>query len=210
MAHRGVLFCDEFPEFAPRVIQTLREPMESGVIELARSKAVVRFPAQFQLIAAANPCRCGNILDWPSRCMCSSRDNRMYQSSLGGPVRDRIDIHTVLRRPSKADLRRGATIESAVVFDRVSAARERQVHRLAETGADNNAQIPGRWLRANTPLSDSATKAFENAIARGDLSLRGFDRILRVGWSLADLAGHDHPSDEDLAFAFALRGGAVK
>lgn len=207
LAHRGVLFCDEFPEFAPRVIQSLRQPMETGYIDIARAKASIRFPARFQLIAAANPCRCGNILDAPSRCTCTSRDNRLYQASLGGPVRDRIDIQSVLRRPSKADLRRGSTTSSAEVHQRVSQARERQIHRLSGTDADHNAAVPGAWLREHTPLSSASREVFENAISRGDLTLRGFDRVMRLAWSVADLAGHDVPSDDDLTLAYALRGG---
>lgn len=210
LAHRGVLFCDEFPEFAARVIQSLRQPMENGYIDIARAKANVRFPARFQLIAAANPCRCGKILDAPSACTCTSRDNRLYQASLGGPVRDRIDIQCVLRRPSKADLRRGSITTSNEVHQRVSQARERQIRRLAGTGADHNAAVPGTWLRANTALSATATNVFENAISRGDLTLRGFDRVLRLAWSVADLAGHDSPSDDDIALAYALRGGGER
>ncbi|VEI12687.1 YifB family Mg chelatase-like AAA ATPase [Trueperella bialowiezensis] len=208
LAHRGVLFCDEFPEFAPRVIQALRQPMEDGYIDIARAKAAVRFPARFQLVAAANPCRCGAILDAPSSCTCTSRDNRMYQASLGGPVRDRIDIQTIVRRPSKADLRRGGTITSAEVHERVSEARLRQIHRLEGSGFDCNAHVSGKWLRANTTLPERSRTVFEEAMARGDMSLRGFDRILRLAWSVADLAGHEHPSDDDLALAFTLRRGA--
>ncbi len=207
LAHRGVLFCDEFPEFAPRVIQSLRQPMETGYIDIARSKANIRFPARFQLVAAANPCRCGAILDSPSKCTCTSRDNRLYQASLGGPVRDRIDIQSVLRRPSKADLRRGSTTTTAQVHERVSEARERQVFRLAGTGVDRNAEVPGKWLRAHTPLSTTSTNLFENAISHGNLTLRGFDRVMRLAWSIADLGGRNAPADDDLLLAFALRGG---
>lgn len=207
MAHRGVLFCDEFPEFSTRVIQSLRQPMEDGHIDLARAKASVRFPARFQLVAAANPCRCGNALDAPAKCTCTSRDHRVYRSSLGGPVRDRIDIQSVLRRPSKADLRRGSTATTAEVAARVSEARERQLRRLEGTGFTHNAEVSGRWLRENTRLSGSVHEMFETALAHGDLTLRGMDRIMRLGWSIADLHGDDSPTDDALALAFALRGG---
>ncbi|QTG76099.1 YifB family Mg chelatase-like AAA ATPase [Trueperella pecoris] len=205
-AHRGVLFCDEYPEFAPRVIQALRQPMEDGYIELARSKANVRFPARFQLVAAANPCRCGHVLDAPSRCTCTSRDRRTYNASLGGPVRDRIDIQILLRRPSKADLRRGGTITSAQVKARVSEARLRQAHRLKKLPLERNAQVPGAWLRRHTPLSPVTATRFEEGITMGELSLRGYDRILRLAWSIADVNGRGVPSDDDVALAYTMRG----
>lgn len=205
-AHRGVLFMDEFPEFAPRVIQSLRQPLEDGWIEVARAKASVRFPARFQLIAAANPCRCGRRLDPGAACTCTSRDIRLYEASLGGPVRDRIDIHVTLRRPSKADLRRGGSSSSGQLKQAVAEARERQAHRLAGIGLARNADVPGSWLRRNTPIQGVTLTRIDEGLSKGQLSLRGYDRILRLAWSIADLAARDRPSDDDIAAAFMLSG----
>lgn len=205
-AHRGVLFLDEYPEFAARAIQALRQPLEDGFIDLARSKANVRFPARFQLIAAANPCRCGHRLDPGGTCTCTSRDLRLYEASLGGPVRDRIDIHITLRRPSKADLRRGGTFTSAALKAEVAEARERQARRFASLHYERNADVPGSWLRRNTQLTNATMSRFEEGIIRGYLSLRGYDRILRLAWSIADLSGHDWPSEDDVAMAFMISG----
>ncbi|WP_300047252.1 YifB family Mg chelatase-like AAA ATPase [Trueperella sp.] len=205
-AHRGVLFMDEFPEFAPRAIQSLRQPLEDGWIDVARAKASVRFPARFQLIAAANPCRCGRRLDPGAACTCTSRDIRLYEASLGGPVRDRIDIHVTLRRPSKADLRRGGSSSSGQLKQAVAAARERQAHRLAGLGLARNADVPGSWLRRHTPIQGVTLTRIDEGLSKGQLSLRGYDRILRLAWSIADLAAHDRPSDDDIAAAFMLSG----
>lgn len=206
-AHRGILFLDEFAEFSARTIQSLRQPMEEGWIDLSRSRAHVRYPARFQLVAAANPCPCGFAMDKGSRCTCSSKDRRAYAGRLGGPVRDRIDIYMRLTRPSRADLRRGGTISSASVATRVIEARHRQARRADSTGVSVNAQLGGRWLRANTSLGGHMGELIDQSLRMGDLSMRGVDRILRLAWTVADLQGHDHPNDDDIASAFSLRLG---
>lgn len=204
-AHHGVLFCDEFPEFAPQVIQALRQPMEKGWIDLSRVHARVRYPAQFQLVAAANPCRCGMRLDGPGKCTCTSRERRAYASHLGGPVRDRIDIRINLARPSRADIKRGGTVTTAEVHERVTHARERQRERSQHTGVALNSQLSGSWLRKHTKLEPHTSALFDRALAEAELSMRGVDRILRLAWSVADLAGHDAPNDDDVALAYSLR-----
>lgn len=206
-AHNGVLFLDEFPEFSSRSIQSLRQPMEEGYINLSRSKANVRYPSRFQLIAAANPCKCGLAMDQGSRCTCTSRERRTYSSQLGGPVRDRIDIYMRLTRPSRADLRAGGTVSSSDVALRVREARGRQDSRREDTGVSTNAQLAGRWLRANTTIGKSMGELIDRSLRAGELSMRGVDRILRLAWSIGDLAGRDRPNDDDIAAAFSLRLG---
>ena len=209
-AHHGVLFLDEFPEFAPRAIQSLRQPMETGWIDLHRAQANIRYPAHFQLIAAANPCRCGHSLDERGSCVCKPHERATYRANLGGPIRDRFDIRLVLRRPSKAALAMGGQVTTAQASTAVIAARERSDQRrkahpeIAHVAA--NASLPGRWLRENTPLSAVMAAVIDRQLDRGQLSLRGLDRVLRVAWSVADMMGHAHPTDDDLATAFTLRG----
>ncbi|XCB29776.1 YifB family Mg chelatase-like AAA ATPase [Arcanobacterium hippocoleae] len=118
-AHHGVLYCDEFPEFAKSVIQSLRQPLEQGWIELHRVRAKVLYPAKFQLIAAANPCRCGYLFDSPGKCTCSARDRMNYRSALAGPISDRIDLQLTLRRPKKVDYAVGGSINTAQAREKV-------------------------------------------------------------------------------------------
>lgn len=209
-AHRGVLFCDELPEFSPHAIQALRQPMETGWVDLHRARAHIRYPAKFQLIAAANPCRCGHALDGSGACVCTPKERQIYRSKLGGPIRDRFDIRIVLRRPSKAALAMGGQISTAQARSQVLAASARSQARIAADSAlakvPNNAGLPGRWLRAHTKFSAAMENALDQQLTRGALSLRGFDRILRVAWSVADLNAHATPTDDDMAMAFTLRG----
>lgn len=199
-AHNGVLFLDEMPEFSPHALQALREPMESGVVHLHRARAAVTFPARFQLIGAANPCRCGNYLDAPERCTCSVRERRDYFHRIGGPLIDRFDLSVVTPRLTRAEI---ATSEygesSATVRARVAVARERQRWRLRETPWRMNSEVSGRWLREHTRAS------LDDHLVRGEISMRAADKTMRVAWTLADLGGRDQPTDADVALAFALR-----
>lgn len=230
-AHHGVLFCDEFPEFSTTVIQSLRQPLESGVIELDRVYAKVVYPAKFQLVAAANPCRCGRLLDGPGKCTCTARERASYRGGLGGPVRDRIDINLTLRRPSRADLRVESALTSSAAREEVSEARERQLARAAKFDAQDmfrrsttgsgldffsaaavpehgwglNRDLAGSWLRTNTELPSAFRDHVDRLLAEATLTMRGVDRILRISWSIADLAGHDAPTTDDLYMSIALR-----
>ncbi|MDK7271453.1 MULTISPECIES: YifB family Mg chelatase-like AAA ATPase [Actinotignum] len=207
LAHHGVLFLDELPEFTTRAIQSLREPMESGEIHIHRAQGSVCFPARFQLVAAGNPCRCGRLLDSPTSCTCSGADRAHYQHRIGGPLRDRIDLMVNLPRPSRAELAAGHSGDSSeTVAARVREARERQHYRFRGETWDVNAAIPGTWLRAHTQLAASSSTTLSEALTRGLISMRAADKILRVAWTLADLAGHTQPTTDDVAGAFALRG----
>lgn len=204
-AHRGVLFLDEMPEFPASVLQAIREPMESGEVEIHRARAMVRFPARFQLVGAANPCRCGKYLDGPGQCTCSSRDRREYFRRIGGPILDRFDLNIVVRRLSRSELNAPPAEDTSVVAARVADARGRQERRLRETSWIRNADIRGSWLRRNTNVPEPISGTLDNAISHGHLSMRAIDKIFRMAWSFADLAGHESPHSCDFQQAFVLR-----
>ncbi len=208
LAHRGVLFLDEAPEFSPRALDALRTPLESGRVELARALAQTSYPARFQLVLAANPCPCGHAGQRGGACECTPMAVRRYASRLSGPILDRIDIVQPLRPMTRSYLRAaGSTGEpSAAVAERVAAARDRQTRRLASLGCSTNAEVPGAVLRTGLPRPDGVD-LLEQAMARGQLSLRGLDKVVRLAWTIADLAGADHPGRDHVRTAVALRRG---
>ena len=205
-AHCGVLFLDEVPEFGSKALESLRQPLESGEVVLGRAQAVTRYPARFQLVLAANPCPCGNARTAGAPCRCTPMAVRRYGERVSGPILDRVDIHQVLRPLPKSLLKlaREGGEASAAVAARVLAARERQSHRLADTPWRTNAEVPGRYLRENLP-APHGVELVEAAVQRGRLSARGVDKVLRLAWTIADLAGADVPSSVHLQAALALR-----
>lgn len=212
LAHRGVLLLDEAPEFSARVLDCLRQPLESGQISIDRSVGRATFPAAFQLVLAANPCPCGKGNGRGLECTCSSLQRRRYFSRLSGPLLDRVDIQIDVGPVNAAGLHPDHRPESsAVVADRVAAARQRARKRLAGTPWNLNAEVPGSWLRGpdgGTP--PEVQKQLIDVMQRGTLSLRAVDRILRLAWTLADLDQRDQPNTADLGQALAMRsrGGA--
>ena len=209
-AHRGVLVLDEAPEFDRPVLDALRQPLESGQVTIARAGAVVTYPCRFLLVLAANPCPCaagGQEAD-PSRCMCNAVARRNYQARLSGPLRDRIDLIVELDPVSRAVLTEGAVGEStSAVRARVEAARDRARHRLRGTPWSTVGEIPGPVLRRAWPIPAAAMRPLLAEIDRRALSTRGYDRVLRVAWTLADLAGRDRPGEDEVAESWALRRG---
>ena len=207
LAHRGVLFMDEAPEFAGHVLEGLRQPLESGQISIGRSERTATFPAKFQLVLAANPCPCG--FDWGGgdRCECSPAAKRRYRNRISGPVRDRIDIDRRVQPVSRHELHRDlAFVESsASVAARVHAARERQAARYAGTPWRCNAEIPGTVLRAQWSIRGAAVRELETNLSDGRITARGADRVLRLSWTLADLGARAGPSDDDVRVASLLR-----
>ena len=205
-AHGGVLFLDEAPEFRPSVLQTLRQPLESGHVTIGRARETVTYPARFLLVLASNPCPCGNGHGNGIDCTCSSLEFRRYQGRLSGPLLDRIDI-----RLSVSPVPRGAFAEergesSAVVMARVEEARDVQRQRWSPRGHELNGRVPGSVLRRPPfRLPQQVTRAVDRYIDLGRISLRGYDRILRLAWTAADLAGHTVPDAGDVDFALALR-----
>lgn len=200
-AHGGVLFLDEAPEFPARVLQTLRQPLESGEIVLHRAHGAARYPARFMLVMAANPCPCGNYDGDGTACVCSHMVRRRYWSRLSGPLLDRVDVHVPVRREPPGSA--GASESTAVVAERVRRARARAAARLQDTPWVLNAHVSGRWLRAHTPAE--CLRVPRGALERGAMSARGFDRVLRLAWTLSDLHEREAPEVDDIHTAMALR-----
>lgn len=206
-AHCGVLFLDEAPEFPARVLEVLRQPLEAGHVTLDRSGAHTSYPARIQLVLAANPCPCGLAGEVHSRCTCTPHQLRRYRARLSGPVLDRVDIQIRVDPLSRAELAMGHTPESSeVVRARVDRARARMAHRLTGTGWPTYAQAPGRWIRERTQAAGrQLTRDLERARDRRQITMRGYDRVLRLAWTLADLADREQVGAEDIAAAFTLR-----
>lgn len=205
LAHRGVLFLDEAPEFARPVLEAMRQPLEEGEVRVARADLSVTLPARCQLILAANPCPCGRGMGDGADCSCSSVQRRRYAARISGPLADRIDLRLQVRRPGAAALEAEGE-RTADVAERVRAARERMRARWRSTPWRVNADVPGPALRRDWPSESGGVALLSRAVTRGALTLRGADRVLRVGWTLADLAGRTRPSVDDIARAIALRG----
>ena len=207
LAHRGVLFLDEAPEFPRGVLESLRQPLESGTIRISRSDVAVELPARFQLVIAANPCPCGRGIGVGAQCSCSPLQRRRYSSRLSGPILDRVDIRLVLARPGAGDLGEPAEA-SAPVAERVVAARERARSRWQSAGLPwlTNGEVPGPVMRRRFPPEERGVAVLRRALSAGGMSLRGADRALRVAWTLADLAGRSVPTAEDVGYALSLRG----
>lgn len=211
-AHRGVLFLDEAAEFSRVALDSLRQPLEAGTIELSRAGFTASYPARFQLVLAMNPCPCGNYGVRGSECVCPSLAIRRYSTRLSGPLRDRIDIELHLARVSAAHAMSGeqASLTSAAAGDRVRDARDRAAARWRGTPWRQNAEIPGARLRQTDIRIGSAARApLDRALERGALTLRGYDRVLRVAWTLADLAGVDRPGRDEIGGALFLKRGIV-
>ncbi|MCL3995882.1 YifB family Mg chelatase-like AAA ATPase [Streptomyces lavenduligriseus] len=212
LAHRGVLFLDEAPEFHSQTLDALRQPLESGHVVIARSAGVVRFPARFLMVLAANPCPCGRFSLRDSLCECPPSAIRRYHSRLSGPLLDRVDLRVEVDPVTRAQLTEpGARGEStATVADRVRQARERAAARLAGTPWRTNSEVPGRELRSRYHAAAGAMDEAERSLERGVLTARGIDRVLRVAWTIADLVGHDRPDVTDVALALHLRTGVPR
>ena len=208
-ASRGVLFLDEAPEFSQSVLDCLRQPLESGQVVIHRSRAVARFPARFQLVAAANPCPCGQHGTRDGDCVCTPIQRRRYHAKLSGPLVDRIDIQLQVARISSAQFRLAETAEvvtTAAARARVEEARRRSAARLADTPWRLTAEVSGTWLRSpGRRLPLSATRPIDRALESGALTMRGYDRVLKVAWTLADLDGADVPGHGHVARALGLR-----
>lgn len=192
LAHRGVLFLDELPEFPRSVLEVLRQPLENGSVSIARAQGSLTFPARFTLVAAQNPCPCGYANDAERRCICSPTQVLRYQRKISGPLLDRIDLHVhVPRVPQEKLLSIELGESSAAVRDRVMAARERQQSRFAKRAIIANSEMSTRDVRQLVKLSEPAAELAAQAIRQLKLSARVYFRMLKLAQTIADLTGED-------------------
>jgi magnesium chelatase family protein len=206
LAHLGVLFLDELPEFQRMVLDSLRQPLETGEVSIARANSHVTFPARVQLIAAMNPCRCGHLGDAALACSRAPRCAGDYQAKLSGPLLDRIDLHVEVQAVSAADLVLPPPAEgSAEVAGRVAAARDWQTARYAGHGARTNAEIDGDLLESAATPDEAGRKLLAQAAEAMRLSARGYTRVLRVARTIADLAGAETVGRIHVAEALSYR-----
>ena len=207
LGHNGVLFLDELPEFQRNVLEVLRQPLEDGVVSIARAALSVSFPARFMLAAAMNPCPCGFFGDPTRECHCSPMQIQRYVSKISGPLLDRIDIHIEVPAVKYKELRNGNPAEaSASVRERVIAARAVQLERFkGEKKIYANAQMPPKLLRKHCEISADGEKLLENAIQKLGLSARAHDRILKVARTIADLDGVAEIQSRQLSEAIQYR-----
>ncbi|MFT5130617.1 MAG: magnesium chelatase family protein [Rhodothermales bacterium] len=188
LAHNGVLFLDEMPEFKRNVLEVLRQPLEDGAVTISRAAGSFTFPARFQLVAAMNPCPCGHHGSTVRQCRCSSPQIQRYRSRLSGPLLDRIDMHIEVGTLSEQELMSRPTGEtSEVMRERVKRCREVQVRRFADSATNCNAQMSSSELQENCQLDPNGEQVLRIAINELNLSARAYDRILRVARTLADL-----------------------
>ncbi|MET0545743.1 MAG: YifB family Mg chelatase-like AAA ATPase, partial [Caulobacterales bacterium] len=205
LAHRGVLFLDELPEFSSQALDSLRQPLETGEVMIARANGHVRYPARFQLIAAMNPCRCGAA---PGECVRGPRCSAEYQSRVSGPLLDRMDLSVEVLRVSAADLAAPPSSEgTAEIAARVFAARHRQKQRYAQMSANiaTNCEAEGAVLEAAVALDDDGGKLLVQASEKLRLSARGYHRVLKVARTIADLTGEARVRRAHLAEALSYR-----
>jgi magnesium chelatase family protein len=208
-ASHGVLFLDEAPEFSTAVLDALRQPLESGIISIHRANSVAQFPARFQLVMAANPCPCGQFGPRDSSCTCTPTVRRRYLGRLSGPLLDRIDIQLRVERITSAQLRLGddgVRLGTRETRARVATARATAADRLSSTPWSLNAHVTGAWLRSpQMRLSSTVTAPIDRALERGGITMRGYDRVLRVAWTLADIDGVPVPVADHIGRALYLR-----
>lgn len=212
LAHHGVLFLDEVTEFQNNALQSLREPLESKRITIARSAGQAVFPANFQLVLAANPCPCGNYGSRKVQCNCSVLSRQRYLTKLGGPLFDRIDIRLQVQPVNTLTLQladSSSRYSSAWAKQQVQQARSAAKERLFGTRFEANSEVTPAYLRTKLKLARDVTKDLNRALEKGRLSMRGYDRCLRISWTLADLAGKISPGNEEVNRAMSLRGAEV-
>ncbi len=206
LAHRGVLFLDEFPEFSRQVLENLRQPLEDGMVSVSRAQGSVTYPARFTLVAAMNPCPCGYFGDLERGCSCTPQQVTKYARRVSGPLMDRIDLKVnVPRVPTEHLMRLESGETSQIVRERVQTARDRQSMRLEETGVMTNAELSSDVVRKNFKQTEAAKKMIKQATDKFHLSARSYFRVLRVAATIADLANADRIEAEYVAESLQYR-----
>jgi magnesium chelatase family protein len=188
LAHRGVLFLDEFPEFKKHVLEVLRQPIEDGTVTISRAAISLTYPADFMLVAAMNPCPCGYLTDDQHPCTCTPRQIQRYRSRLSGPLLDRIDLQIEVPNVPYKELKQNqGNLDSKTMRERIQMARNLQSKRYQETPCRTNSELSGKWLQKYCSLSDKGHEFLEQAVHRLGLSARAYTRILRIARTIADL-----------------------
>lgn len=206
LAHHGVLFLDELPEFKRSALEVLRQPLEDGKVTISRSAGKVTLPCGFMLVAAMNPCPCGYLGDSKHECRCSPAQIQRYRARVSGPLLDRIDLHVEAPAVGIAELRSAAPGESsACMAQRIRTARERQIERYRGTGVNANARMTHRQIRDYIPLDSTLGDMLQSAMEQLSLSARAYDRILKVSRTIADLAGSERVESPHLLEAIQYR-----
>jgi magnesium chelatase family protein len=207
LAHRGILFLDEFPEFKKNVLEMLRQPLEDGQVSISRAALSLTYPANFMLVAAMNPCPCGFLGDPQHDCTCTPPMLHRYRNKLSGPLLDRIDLHVEVPRVPHKDLTDIKPAESsAIIRQRVNRARKIQQQRLASSGLHANSQMQARHIRKFCKLDEKGDQLLEQVTDKLGLSARSFTRILKLARTIADLAGVEQIETIHLAEAIQYRG----
>ena len=206
LSHNGVLFLDELPEFSKGVLEVLRQPLEDGQVTVARVNATFTFPSRMILVCAMNPCPCGWNGDKEKTCTCSPNEIKRYTRKISGPLLDRIDIHIRVPRVEYKELTTSQPAEpSAVIRQRVTAARNRQIQRLRSFHAVCNAQMSHAVLKKTCLLNLEAQKILEQAFNKMNMSARSYDRIIKVARTIADLDNQETITQQHVAEAIQLR-----
>ncbi|MEY4397619.1 MAG: hypothetical protein RLZ53_195 [Actinomycetota bacterium] len=209
LANNGILFLDEAPEFQTSVLDSLRQPLESGTITISRASGQAVFPAKFQLVLAANPCPCGFSVGSGRSCSCTGGQRAKYFSRISGPLSDRIDLRLQLNQVNAKQISSGEPGPlSKDLAIKVANARKLAEKRLRGTPWVKNSQVPGSYLRKQLRLPFQVTRPLDTALDRSVITMRGYDRTLRLTWTVADLNGNAQPTSEDLALAMYYRGNA--
>lgn len=208
LAHRGVLFLDEFPELPRHVLESLRQPIEDGLVMISRAKAALTFPAKFLLIAAQNPCPCGYYGSPDQACSCSHADITRYRRRVSGPLLDRIDLHVDVPRVKTGKLFDHETTKaesSRQIRERVQAARERQLQRFAGTPLKSNAEISAKVMEKYCPLDTTAEQLLRQAVSQMRLSARSYHKVLKTARTIADLSNSDRITADHISEALSYR-----
>ena len=208
LAHHGVLFLDELPEFQTPVLESLRQPLETGEVSIARASAHVTFPSRFQFVAAMNPCRCGFIADAARACSKAPKCGEDYRAKISGPLLDRMDITIEVQDVPTLDMLDSAEGEaSEVIAARVAAARNRQIERYKSEGLSirTNAELSGEQIIKSVALDTKARELMERATNQMQLSMRGYHRVLKVARTIADLENSDAVLHQHVAEAISYR-----